>query len=336
MTRLIQLADGAGARRVALVDEPRVCLIDGFASVYALANAAIATGTPLSDVARKAATGDLLDYDAIYTGSSEWLLLPPVDHPDEPARCLISGAGLTHLGDDQPPSDNGADSADVEPMDDTMRMFQLGIEGGRPGDGKIGVAPEWFYKGTGQNLRGHNQSLTVPSYAEDGSEEAELAGVYVIDPEGRPRRIGMTAGNEFCDHRFERRNSLYVASSRLRECAIGPELVLDPSFDSVPGEAWIERGDDVIWRKAIASGEAEMSHSLQNLEHHHFKYALHRRPGDVHVHFFGAHSLSESEGVTLQQGDVMAIRFDGFGRTLRNVLQIEARAERLVSVTPLG
>jgi hypothetical protein len=79
-----------------------------------------------------------------------------------------------------------------------------------------------------------------------------------------------------------------------------------------------------------------MSHSLQNLEHHHFKFELHRRPGDVHVHFFGAHSLSFGDGITLHDGDVMAIRFEGFGRTLRNVLRTSPEPAMLISVRALG
>jgi hypothetical protein len=50
-----------------------------------------------------------------------------------------------------------------------------------------------------------------------------------------------------------------------------------------------------------------MSHSLANLEHHHFKYALFRRPGDVHVHFFGTATLSFSDGVKTEEGDMFEI-----------------------------
>jgi hypothetical protein len=333
------------ARRVALVEEPYVRLIEGFVSIYALAQAAIASGLPLAEIVRDTATGERLDYDPIYDGLSSWHLLPPIDYPDEPSRCLVSGTGLTHIGSardrnamhEQPAGQaTGQATAQAGAISDSMRMFQSGIDGGRPGDGNIGVSPEWFYKGTGVTLRAHGEPLTVPAYAEDGGEEAEIAGVYVIDAAGMPRRIGMAAGNEFSDHRFEKRNYLNLAGSKLRECAIGPELVVDPDFSAVPGEAWIERGRDIIWRKRIASGDAEMSHSLQNLEHHHFKFALHRRPGDVHVHYFGAHSLSFGEGVTLAQDDVMAIRFEGFGRTLRNVVRVEGTSDRLVAVTPLG
>jgi len=221
-------------------------------------------------------------------------------------------------------------------LTDSFRMFEEGLAGGRPAPGAIGVAPEWFYKGIGAMLRAHGDALVVPPYAEDGGEEAEIAGVYVVDPDARPCRVGMAAANEFSDHRFEKRNYLHLAGSKLRTAALGPELVVNPVFESVAGEVWIERGGTRIWERRIATGEREMCHSLQNLEHHHFKYELHRRPGDVHVHFFGAHSLSFGDGIILQDGDVMAIRFDGFGRPLRNTLRVSPEHPRLVSVRPLG
>jgi hypothetical protein len=221
------------------------------------------------------------------------------------------------------------------PMTDSMRMFRTGLDGGKPPPGTIGAAPEWFYKGTGSSLRAHGEPLVVPPYAEDGGEEAELAGVYLVDASGRPRRIGMAAGNEFSDHAYERRNYLHLAASKLRTCALGPELVLNPGFDSVAGKVWIDRRGARVWEKAIATGEAGMCHSLENIEHHHFKFEGHRRPGDVHVHFFGAHSLSCGDGVVLQDGDEMVVRFEGFGRALRNPVRIDRSPAPLVGVRPL-
>ena len=80
------------------MEEPKLRLLDKFQSVHALAQAAIASQAALTDLVRKHATENLLGYDAIYNGESEWRLLPPIDHPEEPSRCLISGTGLTHLG----------------------------------------------------------------------------------------------------------------------------------------------------------------------------------------------------------------------------------------------
>jgi hypothetical protein len=334
MARVVQLTDGS-SRRVALVDEPALRLIDGVASTYDLAALATESGDALSALAQGRANGHTLDYDEVYAGRGAWRLLSPIDHPVEPARCIVSGTGLTHFGSAR---DRNAMHVGAQPAEltDSLRMFQAGVEHGRPGPGEVGIAPEWFYKGVGTMLRGHGDALVVPRFAEGGGEEAEIAGVYVIGPDGTPCRLGLTAGNEFSDHRFERRNYLNLAGSKLRSSAIGPELVLAPAFDAIPGEVWIERRGPRIWGRAVASGETEMSHSLRNIEHHHFKFDAHRRPGDVHVHFFGAHSLSFGEGITLEDGDVVTIRFEGFGRPLRNIVRVEPAGDRPVDVRPLG
>jgi hypothetical protein len=333
MTRLVQIKNGS-SRRVAMVEEPYLRLLRECDSIYALAQAAIAGNTTISDTARQRVTDDRLDYDPIYTGESEWRILPAIDHPDDPARCMISGTGLTHLGSAKDRQTMHA--VLTEELTDSMKMFRWGVEGGRPASGSVGTAPEWFYKGTGAMLRAHNEQLDIPSHAEDGGEEAEIAGIYLIDADGRPRRIGMAAGNEFSDHRFEKRNYLNLAGSKLRTCALGPELVTDPQFQSVTGEISIQRAAAVLWSKTIRTGEAEMCHSLQNLEHHHFKFEAHRRPGDVHVHFMGADCLSFGEGIELADGDVMKIKFAGFGRALSNPVKATKESPELIRVIPLG
>ena len=77
-----------------------------------------------------------------------------------------------------------------------------------------------------------------------------------------------------------------------------------------------------MWEKPFLSGEANMSHSIENLERHHFKYPLFRRPGDVHAHFFGTSTLSFSDGFKTQLGDVFEIEAREFGRPLRNALAV--------------
>lgn len=316
------------------MEEPNLRLLDGCSSIYEVANVAIATGSKLSEVARQRATGDFLEYEPIYSGQSEWRILPPIDHPAEPARCLLSGTGLTHLGSAR--NRQSMHTTSEEKLTDSMRMFRSGVEGGRPAPGCIGTPPEWFYKGTGTLLRGHNQPLEIPSYAQDGGEEAEVAGVYVIAPDGQPRRIGMAGGNEFSDHRFEKTNYLNLAGSKLRNCALGPELVVDPVFESVPVDVKIERAGEVLWSKTFRTGAAEMCHSLENMEHHHFKFESHRRPGDIHVHFFGTDCLSFADGIELREGDVMQVAIESFGRPLRNPVHIAGSPDRMVSATPLG
>ena len=332
MTRLVQIRNGA-MRAVALVEEPRLRLLDGVTSVVQLVEEAVAANTPLAALVQKKATGGQLDYDAIYAGKSEWRLLPPVDHPAEPARCLVSGTGLTHLGSAKNRQD--MHSSGGGELNDSMKIFRWGVEGGKPAPGRIGVAPEWFYKGNGTMLRAHNEPLEVPPFAEDGGEEAEVAGIYWVDATGCPRCIGMAIGNEFSDHKFEKRNYLNLAGSKLRNCALGPELVIDPAFDSVPGKVTILRGGDVLWTQEILTGEREMCHSLANLEHHHFKFAAHRRPGDVHVHYLGACSLSFGAGIQLADGDQMIIEFQGFGRALKNPLHVVREEDQPVLVQPV-
>jgi hypothetical protein len=176
----------------------------------------------------------------------------------------------------------------------------------------------------------------VPPYAQDGGEEAEIAGVYLIAPDGQPRRLGMAGGNEFSDHRFEKTNYLNLAGSKLRTCALGPELVVDSVFESVPVEVKIERAGGMLWSKTFRTGVAEMCHSLENIEHHHFKFEAHRRPGDVHVHFFGTDCLSFADGIQLGDGDVTQVAFEGFGRPLRNSVHVPGQPDYTVTVIPLG
>ncbi len=336
MIHLVQIANGS-QRRVALVAELHLACLAGPTSVYELASACVRESASLSSRVQELATGELLSYDEVYAGKSEWRLLPPVDVPGMSERLLVSGTGLTHLGSAKDRQAMHAKTAtDAKPVTDSMRMFEWGIAGGRPGEGEIGIAPEWFYKGSGSMLQAPFAPLTVPAFAEDGGEEAEVAGVYLIGGDGTPHRIGMCAGNEFSDHRFERRNYLNLAGSKLRQCSIGPELVVGAEFHSVQGDVSIERGAALLWQKTIETGEENMAHSLANLEHHHFKFEGHRAPGSVHVHFFGAHSLSFGDGIELKDGDWMQVRFEGFGRALRNPVSIEDKQlNRLVRVHPL-
>lgn len=324
-TRLIQISNGS-IRKLGLVDEPHIRLLSDYATAYDLARAAIIGKLKLSELVGRLLTDERLDYDSLYSGASEWRILPAADHPTEPVRCLVTGTGLTHTASAK---NRDAMHTGTAALTDSMKVFRWGIEGGKPAAGEIGVAPEWFYKGGGDVLRAHGEPLVVPPYAEDGGEEPEVAGVYVIGDDGRPYRVGFAVGNEFSDHKFEQRNYLYLAGSKLRNCAVGPELVVDHEFQSVPGEVTVERDGAPLWSQQIKTGEAEMCHSLQNIEHHHFKFEGHRRPGDLHVHFFGA-------GVRLIEGDVMSVSFEGFGRALRNPVRVATAADEVVLVTSLS
>jgi hypothetical protein len=330
--RLVQLRRGKD-RSVAIVEEPRLRLLGACSSIYDLAQSAIQKQKTPAELVSEVASQETLDYDPVYAGSSEWRLQPAIDHPSEPARCVVSGTGLTHMGSARNRQSMHATPEDL--LTDSMKMFRWGVEGGKPRDGEIGTSPEWFHKGNGYHVRAHGEPLDVPSFALDGGEEAELAGIYVISSVGVPYRIGMAAGNEFSDHVFEKKNYLYLASSKLRSCSVGPELVVDPDFSSVPARVAVERGGKQIWTREFRSGEAEMCHSLANIEHHHFKFDVHRHPGDVHIHFFGTAALSFNDDVRLENGDVMQVAFEGYGRPLRNPVRISKKQQELIRVNSL-
>jgi hypothetical protein len=320
--RIVQLRNPTIGRRVAVVEEPNLILLAGPTTAYGLANVAIDRNASIVAVADEMRSREWLNYEPIYDGASEWELLPAFDHPDDPAHCIVSGTGLTHRAS----TDNRArmhQAAAAGQLTDSMRMYLAGVDGGRPAGGAVGVQPEWFYKGTGAVLRAHGEPLTQPAFANDAGEEPEVVGCYVIDATGRACRVGFAAGNEFADHVMEKQNYLYLAHSKLRECAIGPELALDETFACLTGAVTIRRGNDVVWSHAIQSGEEHMAHSLANLEHHHFKYAAHRVPGDVHIHFFGAAAFSFGAQVQLAEGDLMEVAWEGLGRPLWNPLRIE-------------
>ena len=331
--RIVQLYHASEGRKIALVQEPYLTLITDTASVYELALDAIQLEKDLITVINSRLSDTQLEYDDIYNGKSEWQLLPSFDHPDNPLFCLVSGTGLTHK--------NSAlnrqmmhVSAENKPTD-SMIIYQWGVEGGNPEKGKIGAQPEWFYKGSGAMLKSHASSLHVPPYANDGGEEPEIAGVYIIDRTGTPYRIGFTTGNEFSDHVMEKKNYLYLAPSKLRECSIGPELVIDADFSAFTGKVSVSRNDATLWSSPVNTGENNMSHNLSNLEYHHFKYAGHRVPLQAHVHFFGADAFSFGNQVKLEDGDVMSVYWEGMGRALLNVLKVDKEEEKLVEIKTL-
>ena len=326
--RLVQLRDPDGARRVAaLRDDAEARAIDGVDSVHALALAALADGATLAEAAA-GRSGRAIDLEA---AEREGRLLAPIDHPD-PAHLLLTGTGLTHLG-----SAEGRDkmhrAAAGEAVTDSMRMFRMGLEGGKPDEGCEGAQPEWFYKGDGSCLVGTGAPLAMPDFAQDGGEEPEIAGLYIIDEAGAPRRLGFALANEFSDHVCEKHNYLWLAHSKLRPAALGAELLVGELPADIRGISRILRDGATLWEKPFLSGEVNMSHSIANLERHHFKYALFRRPGDIHVHFFGTATLSFADGVETREGDLFEVSAAPFTIPLRNTLARAAPA--FAKVAPL-
>jgi hypothetical protein len=314
--RLVQFRGKDGQRAVAALEGgSHGQVIRGVTTSYELAQRAIAKKLSLQALTAKLGLGESVD---IREALAEGRVLAPLDHPSDPAHLIVTGTGLTHLGSAQ-----GRDSMhkdDGAKLTDSMKMFRLGLEGGRPPEGQEGAQPEWFYKGDGASVVAPEAAFASPAFAQDGGEEPEIVGLYLIGPDGAPHRLGFALGNEFSDHVTEKFNYLWLAHSKLRQCSFGPELRTGPLPSAVTGRSRIRRGNESIFDQAFLSGEDNMSHTIANLEAHHFKYAGFRRPGDVHVHFFGTATLSFSAGVKTQAGDVFEIEADAFVLPLRNRL----------------
>ena len=316
--RIVQFYQEKGREnsQVAVVgdDGESLQVIAGVASTYELAKQAIAADKSLAEQIAALGFFGTVDYNKVL---EEGRLLPPLTHPD-PAHMLLTGTGLTHLGSASTRSAMHAKADDQ--LTDSMKMFKWGLEGGKPAPGQIGAEPEWFYKGDGHWLVAPGQDLELPGYAQDGGEEPEIVGVYLIGENGTPFRLGYAIANEYSDHVLERQNYLWLAHSKLRQSSFGPELLIGELPQDIKGISRILRDGEVLWEKNFASGEQNMSHSIANLEYHHFKYRGFRVPGDVHVHFFGTSTLSFADQFKPEPGDVFEISAAGFGKPLRNTL----------------
>lgn len=318
--RLIQFLDDKERRRVGVIRTNDGCVdvVKDVRSTRRIAMAAIANRHSLKAEVEAMGVEKQDSYKAILAESR---ILVPLDHDEDPAHCLLSGTGLTHLGSASLRDAMHQDQVPHEAMTDSMRVFRWGLEGGRPPSGTPGVQAEWFYKGDGSILVHPGCAIPVPGFAEDAGEEPELTGLYVIGHDRKPYRLGFAAGNEFSDHIMERRNYLYLAHSKLRYCSFGPELRVGTLPKKLCGFSRIFRDGELLWEKRFRTGEEHMSHTIENLEYHHFKYAQFLRPGDVHVHFFGSASASFSDGIATCEGDTFEISLPGFGEPLRNTFK---------------
>ncbi|MFD1695871.1 AraD1 family protein [Roseibium aestuarii] len=316
----IKRADGTTA--VVTREGTEAYVVNGVASVYDLALDCIRSGKSIAARIGELGVGEAVDLAA---AAEEGRLLLPIMPPD-PAHLHLTGTGLTHLGSASTRNSMHVKSKDAEAeITDSMRMFQIGLEGGKAENGKAGAQPEWFYKGNGHCAVPTGAALVSPTFAKDGGEEPEIAGIYVIGDDGTPYRIGFALANEFSDHVTEKVNYLYLAHSKLRPAAFGPEILVGDLPQNIEGTSRILRDGQTLWEKPFVSGEANMSYSLNNLEHHHFKYDVFRKAGDVHVHMFGTATLSFADKIQTRDGDIFEISADPFGLPLKNTLSFRPK-----------
>ncbi len=341
--RIVQFEVPGQGRRVGIVEGQDVCDLTSvrpdWLRTVDIFNEAERTGQTFADLltaASQESAAARLNYVSLLASEPHGnrpMLHPALDAADL-HRVTITGTGLTHLGSMQSRDSMHTQPSEAE-MTDSAKMFAMGIEGGKPAAGTRGVSPEWFYKGTGHNLRGHRWTLEIPGFARDGGEEAELVGCYVIDSHGVPRRLGFALGNEWSDHATERLNYLYLAPSKLRQCAVGPELITDFDFQELRLQCHVKRAGQTIYNSGeLLTGEQHMCHSLANCEDHHFKYPQHRLAGDIHLHFFGTSKLSFGQrDWTYQTGDEIHIIPES-GAALVNTVHVVTETQPTVTVQP--
>ena len=163
----MQLQHVEHGRRLAIVNEPFLSIIEPYETCYDIALAAIAQGKRLTQLLQEGVSSVQMDYDLIYQGDSDWRLLPAFDHPYDPLHCMLSGTGLTHKASaENRQKMHMAQQSSVET--DSMKMYRWGEEGGKVPPGQIGVQPEWFYKGNGTSLRADGkEELSIFSTLQD-------------------------------------------------------------------------------------------------------------------------------------------------------------------------
>ena len=202
-----------------------------------------------------------------------------------------------------------------------MRMFQMGLEGRQAG-GRASAAcsRNGSTRATASTVVPPGAPFRSPDFALDGGEEPEIVGIYVIGPDGTPCALGFALGNEFSDHVTERQNYLWLAHSKLAAVPRSGRRLL---IGDAAGRRARRRRGSARRRghlgKAVPVGRgqhvATPSPTSSTITS---SIALFRRPGDVHVHFFGTATLSFSDGVKTEPGDVFEIEAKPFTLPLSN------------------
>jgi hypothetical protein len=316
--KLVQFINEGHKRSVGIQENGALQVLRDVQSVYELSFYADHLTLTMEQAAENLATSHFLSIQSLI---DEKKILLPLDHPD-PYHCWLSGTGLTHLGSaaSRNAMHQKLNQASEDELTDSMRMFKMGLADGKMKNQIPGVQPEWFYKGNGLCAVAPYRELPLPAFAMDGGEEPEIVSLYIIRPDGQPKRIGFALANEFSDHKMEKINYLYLAHSKLRYCSYGPEIHIGNFPSHVVGKSSITRNQETIWEKHFLTGEDNMTHNLENLEYHHFKYDLFRQPGDVHVHFLGTSVLSFADNFETAAGDAFHIEADCFDLPLINQL----------------
>jgi len=125
--RIVQIQLATSGRKIAIVADPYLHVLANYRSLFELACEADRRDISIVELAEGAPIESKLDYEPIYSGQGPWRLLPAFDHPAEPARCIVSGTGLTHKRSantrDSMHSSKGNDTGPAIETD-SMKMFR--------------------------------------------------------------------------------------------------------------------------------------------------------------------------------------------------------------------
>jgi hypothetical protein len=173
---------------------------------------------------------------------------------------------------------------------------------------------DWFFRGNGSTLVGAGRPLPCPQFAEQNAPTPQLAGIFVIAEDGTPCRVGFALAHPLTD--LALRAGPASGHAQLRASAVGPELVLGELPEAISATARVVRGESTVgsWPLVLAPSAAAIAEATQA----HFRYDMHRRPGDVHFHFFG--QPAGSDAVPAEIGDLCELEAPAFGHLLRSPL----------------
>jgi len=326
--RLSQLLDDQGQKMVCATNADGTSRrLANVADIRALAMEAVEAQTGLPALINDRLTEEVIDLHAALDAGR---ILTPIDHPD-PAHLLVSGSGLSHKAWVAIEPDHGPNEA---AWPDHFKTLMLGQRGGKPAAGEWGAQPEWFFKGNGDILVPPGGAVEHPFYGDGPGEEAEIAGIYLIGADRTPFCIGYTLGNEFSDEQMYFKNVYHLAQSKKRHVSLGPELLIGDLPDDIPARISLHRNGHEQWHADFRTGEANMLHSIANIEAHYFKHSQWYIPGDIHVLYYGNAVMSTAQGEVMEDGDIFRLECETFGLPLINSVRFgEAfpipRAERL-------
>ncbi|HEY0705882.1 MAG TPA: hypothetical protein VGG33_03750, partial [Polyangia bacterium] len=250
-------------------------------SVYELALETMESNRSLAEVVATYVGTEAVDLGELERGAR---LLPPIEHP-VPTRCWITAGSGPEVRFDEGPE----------------------------------VPSRWSFRGNGSTLVGAGQPLAMPAFARGALPSPAVAGVYVIAEDGTPCQVGWALAHAIVDPGFLVGPG--TGHACLRPTSLGPELLLGELPGEIGGAARVLRGEAVIAEHPLPLGDEAMSRPIAELAREHFRYATHRRPGDVHVHVFGTGQPTPPQPAA-QPDDLFELAVPALGHPLRNRLTV--------------